>query len=92
MDGVYSLNYVRAYVSGMPRKRFVSKNEVRNKFIEGYNSLKNAMDMINGKRRDPVFDRLPPLCIRMSTMRAVDDLADEIPIWTSTPQYKSPHY
>ena len=76
----------------MPSKRFVSKNEVRNKFIEGYNSLKNAMDMINCKKRGLVFDRLPPLCIRMSTMRAVDDLADEITIWTATQHYKNPHY
>ena len=65
IDRVYSLNFVCAYVESMPRKRFVSKNEVRNKFIEGYNTLKNAMDIVTCKNRALVFDWLPPLCVQM---------------------------
>ena len=90
IDRVYPLNFVHAYVESLPRKRFVSKNKVRNKFIEGYNALKNAMDIVMCMNRAPVFDQLPPLCVRMSSMQAVDDLADKVPIWTSQ-HYQSPY-
>ena len=39
-DNVDGVSFVCAYVELMPRKRFVSRCEVRNKFIEGYNALK----------------------------------------------------
>ena len=77
IEGVYCLNFTKHYLKAQG-DRLVSKKIVIEKFEEGYNALKNAMNVFsdNATGEDPVFDRTLPMCIQLGCQQIAENLAN----------------